>query len=262
MRIERLSCCSISFLKQSRSDAMRHIAAAGFQKVDLIARAPHLSLDFDEVSPDSIEADARASGLKIANLGTYCGQKFVSESAWEREEEFKALVRAIDLAARFGARSIRVMPGDNDPAKIDYLAEWFRRGAEHAASRQVYMGIENHGQRISGDPQRCRELAEKVGSPWFGVLYEPGNLHHAGVDYKRALETMKDCIVHVHFKDYGQTDSGLQRVTLGTGEIDFPWCLRRLGEIGYDGDIALEHEIKTEDPALAIKGWLKTALAW
>ena len=37
------------------------------------------------------------------------------------------------------------------------------------------MGIENHGGAISGNPEACAELYDKVGSKYAGVLYEPCN---------------------------------------------------------------------------------------
>ena len=38
---------------------------------------------------------------------------------------------------------------------------------------------------------------EKSNIEFFGILYEPGNLmHQSGTDYRKALEIMKDHIVH------------------------------------------------------------------
>lgn len=100
----------------------------------------------------------------------------------------------------------------------------------------------NHGGGISGNPDLCRELAEKVDSPFFGVLYEPYNLMAAGVDYRSALDTMREWIVHTHFKDGVVTDEGFRMTVMGQGEIDFPWIVQRLDEVGCEGDFALEYD--------------------
>jgi sugar phosphate isomerase/epimerase len=82
------------------------------------------------------------------------------------------------------------------------------------------MGFENHGGGISGQPKLCAELADKVGSPYFGVLYEPCNLMQAGVDYRYALYIMRHHITHVHFKDGRFTLAGFQHTMLGQSA---PW---------------------------------------
>ena len=51
------------------------------------------------------------------------------------EGELRSLCRAIDLAVFFGARSIRVAAGNDDPACLDRIVPWFRRGTEYAAAR-------------------------------------------------------------------------------------------------------------------------------
>jgi sugar phosphate isomerase/epimerase len=177
------------------------------------------------------------------------------------ERELKQLYRAIDLAVFFGSRSIRVVAGNDDPETLDKMVPWFQRGAEYAAERNIYMGFENHNANaylglgtdsigIAGQPELCVELVEKVGSPYFGVLYEPHNLMAEAVfDYRTALEIMKDHIVHCHFKDGAPTGDGYPAgdgyglTPMGEGEIDFPWIVEQLEAVGYDGDFTLEYEI-------------------
>ena len=118
---------------------------------------------------------------------------------------------------------------------MERIIPLFRRAAEHASAAGVFMGFENHGGEVSGDPQRCAEcahpshlptyhlptetmsrrdqfalthvrgtlvrLCEAVGSAFFGVLYDPCNLMQAGTDYRAALQTFGPHITHVHLKD-------------------------------------------------------------
>ena len=110
----------------------------------------------------------------------------------------------------------------------------------------AHTGFENHGGEISGSPARCLELCEAVGSTFFGVLYDPCNLMAEGTDYRHALATFGTRIVHVHFKDGLTRDGEWQRCGLGDGEIDFRWIISQLQSLGYDGDYALEFELKPE----------------
>ena len=279
MDMSRVSVCSIALIHHPLEKAVEIIAAAGYKKVDLLEKYPHLSLFPDECDPAAVKATVEAHGLQIANLGTYVGGGqagrgaqwlihgfqdsslgkftscgFSSDDPAELETELDQVRRAIDLAVFFGARSMRYFTGNDDPSTLDKMVPWFQQCAEYAAEKNMYMGLENHGDGIAGQPELCVELAEKVGSPYLGVLYEPHNLvAEGGVDYRSALEIMKDHIVHVHFKDGAPTDEGFGLTLMGEGEIDFPWIMEQLDAIGYDGDIALEYEVETEPPETGIK---------
>ncbi|MEZ4619148.1 MAG: sugar phosphate isomerase/epimerase family protein [Caldilineaceae bacterium] len=176
----------------------------------------------------------------------------------EQAAALAEMKRAIDVAASYGARSIRVFrphSAIDDPAKIDHIVPWLQQAARHAESKQVYMGFENHGGPLCGDPEQCRLLSAKVGSPYFGVLYDPCNLMGAGTDYRAALDIMQDHITHVHFKDGIVDTEGFRRTMLGEGGIDFGWIMGRLDAIGYDGHIATEYELPDPTPEEGLKIW-------
>ena len=139
---------------------------------------------------------------------------------------------------------------------IDRMVPYYRRAAEYAAQKGVYMGIENHGGPISGNPELCAELFRKVDNPYAGILYEPCNLASAGVDYKRAFDVMRDYITHVHIKDTYEIDGKMRVVWLGTGVVDFRWVVDSVESLGYQGEYALEYEVRGEPPETALAKWL------
>ncbi len=261
MDMTRVSACSYPLRERPWQEALDVIAAAGFRKVDLLGRHPHLSLDPKECDPAAVKAAAQARGLRIANLGTYPGTGFASKDPAVQEKELAQVQRAIDIAAFLGARSIRVSVGDDDPQSLDRVVPWFQRSAAYAAQKKVYMGFETHGGGISGQPKLCTEVSRQVGSPFFGVLYDPCNVLTAGADYRAALQTMKDHIVHVHLKDAAMVDGKPQTTMLGEGQIDFAWVIRQLDAIGYAGDLALEYELEAPTPEVGLPRWLEAARA-
>ena len=261
MEMSRFSCCSRDFRHLRIENAFARIAETGLRKVDLWRGGTHLSLDPSESDPEAIKKAAEAAGLKIVNLGTYVGAGFASDDPSVQEQALRDMVRAIDLAVLFGSRSIRARAGNDDPALIDRMVPWFQRGAEYAAEHGILMGIENHGGAINGNPEVCVELFEKVGSPYFGVLYEPANLMHAGVDYKYALGVMHKHVVHVHFKPSRGIGESFALCMLGEGTMDLSWIVEHLERIGYQGDIALEYENMTEAPETGLKKWYDAAKA-
>jgi len=249
MDMTRASTCTYPLREQSLDYAFEVVAGAGFNKLDLWGRAPHFSTDPDEVKPQDIEALVQSSGVRVANLGSYPGADFDSAEEDVLAEAMAQMRATIDLAKRFGARSIRVLPGHGeDPGVVDAIAEPFRQAADYAAQKGIYLGMENHRGSIAGVLELAVKLCRLVDSPFFGVLYEPCNLMAGGVDYKEAFEAFRDDIVHVHIKDGRWTDGAFQRHHLGHGDIDMRWVVQALAGIDYQGDYALEYEICDIEP--------------
>ena len=261
MDLSRLSTCTFPLKDRSLDQALPVIAAAGYKRIDLLGRMPHFSLDPAECDPAAVHALAKAHGLEIANLGTYVGVGLASNDETEQAAALAEMKRAIDIAASYGARSIRVFrphSAIDEPAKIDHVVPWLQEAAAYAAAKEVYMGFENHGGPLCGDPEQCRLLSAKVGSPYFGVLYDPCNLMGAGTDYRTALDIMQEHITHVHFKDGIVDGDGFRRTMLGEGAIDFGWIMNRLDAIGYAGHIATEYELPDPLPEEGLRIWYET----
>jgi len=258
MDIQRISACTYPLREKPYDYALRVLADSGVYRADLWGRDPH----FPELPTDeqlaAIEETSAATGVAIANLGSYPGADFDSDDRAERDAELKKMHITIDAAKRLGARSIRVLPGHGEaPAIIDRIAPLMAESAEHAEEAGIYLGMENHRGSIAGNPDDALRLCEAVGSKHFGVLYEPCNLWHAGVDYREALDRFSDWIVHVHIKDGRRTDDGFERVQLGEGDVDVQWVVNAMEGIGYDGDYALEYEIADIEPVeTGLRKWV------
>lgn len=249
MDLNRVSSCTYPVRELDTRAALEIMREAGVGKVDLWGNLPHFSIVSVSCNLDSLRQTAEEVGVKIANLGSYPGRGFASDSPQVRAAEVAALLATLHAAKALGARSIRVLPGQgDDPAQIERLAPCFAAAAELAETLDVRMGMENHAGSIAGSPQDVARLCRAVGSSHFGVLYEPANLMHGGVDYKQAFEIFRDHIVHIHVKDGRVTESGFARTHLGEGDVDYRWVMDSLESIGYAGDYALEYEICDLEP--------------
>ena len=259
MDISRASACTYGLNSKNFDYALQVVADAGFKKVDLWGGMPHFSINESEYSIDELIKATEKYGVRIANIGTYCGKAFSSDSKDEIEQELKNTKKTIDIANRLGARSIRITPGSGELTIRDNIVPYFKQSAEYAESKGVYMGFENHGGPISGNPEACAELSGKVGSKHFGVLYEPCNLMHAGVDYKKAFNVFSQFITHLHVKDGKPNADGRFRATmLGDGIIDVVWVVENLNKVGYKGDFALEYEVNDIEPIeTGLKKWFE-----
>jgi sugar phosphate isomerase/epimerase len=262
MEMSTVSACTYPLIDRSVEEAFAVIAEAGFKKVDLLGRLPHFDVDSEVCDHKGLKATAEAYGLRIANLGTYLGRGFASSERAEQERALREIRQGIDVAVFLGARSIRLHFGDgDDPQYMDQLVPWLQRCAAYAADKGVYLGVENHGKPLSGSPTAFKALVERVASPFFGLLYDPCNFASAGANYRAALETLQDCIVHVHFKDGETTPQGFQYTMLGEGDLDFAWIVEQLDAQGYEGDLALEYELKTPSVEVGLKRWYEVFAA-
>lgn len=280
MDSSRISVCTIALIHHPPEKAFEILAEAGYKNIDLLERSPHLSLFPHEIDPADIKAAADAHGLRVANIASYVGGGqegrraqwyyhgwgvdgperytpigFSSDDPAELEMEMEQMRHAIDLGVFFGARSIRVAAGDDKPESLDKVVSWYKKVVEYAAEKNIILGMENHSAGLSSRPELCVELVEKIGSPYFGILYEPHNLaYHGGQDYRAALEMMKEYIVHCHFKDGSPIGDGKWNYTMmGEGSIDFPWIVEQLEAVGYTGEYALEYEIPDLEPEVGLK---------
>lgn len=260
MDVSRVSACSFPLKEKDLDYTFQVISDSGFNKIDLVGRMPHFSVTDPEYSLDELRRVVDTYGVELANIGSYCGRGFSADSEDEQKAAMDEMKKTLDVAKEFGSKSIRIFPGDGTLAVLDKVVPFFKRSAEYAEAVGVYMGIENHGGEISGNPEACKEISEKVGSPYFGILYEPCNLMAVGTDYKHAFEVFKDYIVHVHVKDGKyNTDGKWERCMLGDGEIDYQWVWDQVEALGYDRDYALEFEVGNIEPVeTGYRKWLET----
>ena len=257
----RVSACSFPLKEKPVDYALKVISESGFNKVDLLARMPHFSVTDPHYSMGVLEQLCDHYGIRIANIGAYCGRGFSSEDESEREAAVLEMNTTLAFAKRLGSRTIRVAPGTGKRAEIDTLVPYFKAAAEIAERDGIWMGIENHGTEISGNPEACLEISEKVGSKHFGILYEPSNLMAANVDYKEAFEIFQDHIVHVHIKDGNYNDEGKwERCMLGDGVIDVQWVWDHVEGLGYNDEYALEFEVGHIEPVET--GYAKWLAHW
>lgn len=100
-------------------------------------------------------------------------------------------------------------------------------------------------------PVTLRRAIEDIGLDNVGVNLDPANLLMYGkgnpVD---ALDVFGEYVMGIHGKDGCYPTDGHflgQEMPLGQGRVNYPLFIRRLKEIGYDGDITIEREIEGEE---------------
>ena len=126
----------------------------------------------------NIRALTHRLGLSIS--GTAIGNDFCVVEGEARDKQLAECREWIDYAAIMGAPAIRIFAGkvpngDTEEAAIERCAAGINESLKYAATKGVYLALENHG-GITATPEQMLNIIRKVdSSPWFGVNFDSGN---------------------------------------------------------------------------------------
>jgi len=155
---------------------------------------------------------------------------------------------------------------------IPLFQEAFTPFCEEAERRGIRIAVENcpmmdrfnlRGENIAISPEVWDEMYSVVPSKALGIELDPSHMVWQGIDYIQAIYDYGDRIFHIHAKDMEINRRVLNRVGIlgqafgditglghgwwrarlpGWGEIDWPRFITALIEVGYKGNIDIEHE--------------------
>ena len=248
----------------------------GFNSLQLSAW-PDSALNPDTVNQeqlDEILADLQRRDLEISALGYY--PNYLAPNAEERAECRRYFLAVLDLAQRMEVSVVSTFVGCDPYRSVEEnLAEFqnvFREFCSEAEERGLRIAIENcpmiepktnHCTNLAFSPEVWERMFELVPSSALGLEMDPSHMVWLGIDYLQAIRDFGDRIYHAHAKDtevqrdvlarvgiYGQSFGEITGFGLGWwrgrapgwGEVDWPAYISALIEVGYDGNIDIEHE--------------------
>lgn len=261
------------WLKLPFRESIEKCAALGADGVQLYA------VD-GEMAPENMTAASIAekraiihnNGLTVSALcGDLGGHGFTIEAdnAWKIERSKRIVDLALELGSNVVTTHIGVVPAEkNDTYR--HLQDACNALAEYADQNGARFAIETGPEPAV----RLKEFLDSLDSKGVAVNLDPANfVMVTGDDPVQAVYTLKDYIVHTHAKDgimLRQTDPKIiydffaeggigdlrldeyfKEMPLGQGTVDFNAYLQALREIGYQGFLTIEREVK-EDPAADI----------
>lgn len=124
----------------------------------------------------------------------------------------------------------------------------------------LVLAVENHPEK---HPDELRAKIGDGGDGTIGACVDTGWFGTQGYDAARALEELRDVLLHVHLKDVlaaGAHDT----CGYGKGVVPIAECVAALRRIGYTGAISVEHEPEHSSPnddAVASRKLLEQLLA-
>ncbi len=220
----------------------------------------------DEQARDIVD-EIRGKGLAISGLGFYPNPLHPDEETRRAAIDHVKLV--IEACRKMGVPFMNTfMGGDPSSSVDDNWEEALRVWPEivnHARENGVRITIENcpmifsrdewpAGNNIAWSPYIWRRIIGEWGGT-VGLNYDPSHLVWLMIDQPRFIGEFADHIFHMQAKDVMIDRDGLyERGTLsggigwqiprlpGLGEANWSEIFATLYKVGYDGDVAIEHE--------------------
>ena len=216
---------------------------------------------FTDAVAACLRADAKAAGVRITSF--WCG--YPGPAKWNftegpetiglvppqyRAMRVEALKKGGEFAKKLGAPAaithLGFIPENaNDPLFADVVA-----AVREIALHYQTLGVEFWFETGQETPITLLRLIKQVGTPNLGINLDPANLILYGrgnpID---SLDVFGQYVKNVHAKDglYPTEPMNLgHEVKVGDGKVRFPEFLRRLGEVGFEGELIIEREISGE----------------
>lgn len=237
-----------------------HLAAeAGFSAVEFW---------WPTESPNDVEAAVREARLQVAVFNFAGGDMAAGERGLLSNpatlDEFRENVpEALDLATRLGCRKLNLLvglalEGVVREEQLELAREGVRWAARQAAAAQVQVLVEALNTRdLPGYllDNSCDAIAfiQSVGEPNVRLLYDVYHMQRMEGNLTANLREHKEYIGHIQIAD------SPGRGEPGTGEINFPYVLQAVEELGYEGYVGLEYLPRTTDTETSLR-WLPRQL--
>ncbi|NLK07317.1 MAG: sugar phosphate isomerase/epimerase [Firmicutes bacterium] len=168
------------------------------------------------------------------------------EKQWNEE----LIRRSIIGAGLMGANWLVIHPGSvkdgiwySHAKSLKINVEVFKKYGELAAKHNVGIAIENmieseNARRYASSTEELLELIDVLDDPLFGICWDFGHAHMAGVNQVEALKAVGKHLKAIHVADnHGKRDD---HTAPYFGTIVWEPIMRALTEIGYEGDFTYE----------------------
>ena len=239
----------------------------GYDGVELRAISGTLDLlSRPEFTPKQI-GNTRAyfanHGIEICCIDTSC--TFHATDERERMTQVETALAHAELAARLGARLIRVFPDKIQPGATreqtrDYIADSLRLLAERLPAG-VQVALETHGDFARAEA--AAEIVTLVDHPKVRLIWDVANSVAAGDSIRHAGRIVKPYLSHVHLRDarpVTESEHWLP-VLAGRGSVSFVETLAVMETLNYDGYISFEWEKywhpEIEGPEVALPDFIE-----
>ncbi|HEV8071745.1 MAG TPA: sugar phosphate isomerase/epimerase [Planctomycetaceae bacterium] len=224
---------------------LKQIARAGYSGID-ISGTDGPSTNPKSVSPDLRRLTRRTAerlGLQVEAVITHAP---LSDSLVDREKDPLDLEGTVDLAVDVGADVVTFHMGGY-PAGVEREEFWdgvvarIRDAADYAAARRIFLAVDGiWPDWVDDSPGTLERLFQDVGSPVFGVNFDPCYLVLTGIDPAGFARRFAKRIVHAHLKDHVGRYPNWTHLIPGRGEMEYAKIFAALRDTRFSRSCAVE----------------------
>jgi sugar phosphate isomerase/epimerase len=252
-------------------DALRHIRAAGFGAVEILADTPHAYPE--ALAPGwvhEIRSELKRLNLRVSNVNANCTFGYFRDPPPEaffepslisprpdyREDRIRMIARVLDFAREIGADNIsitsgRLLGGMPPAAARRQLDESLRRVLDQADRAGVNVGIECEPGLFVEYAAELAEVIDRLDHPRLGANFDVGHAIVAGEDVPAALRLLRGRIWNLHVEDLPGRKH--YHMIPGDGTVDWPALGQALRDIHYDRYATVELYTQSADPDTAAR---------
>ena len=198
--------------------------------------------DTDTAYCEKVRALADKRGVRIT--GSAIGNTYTNPPGEKRDEQLAYTKKWVDFCAIMGAPHIRVFAGAAPKGMsledgVKNCIETYQMALDYAATKKIYLGIENHG-GVVAEPEQLIQIIRAAKSEYAGINFDSGNFHTE--DPYADLAKIAPYAVNVQLK------MEIKRKDAKEAEAsDIKRVIQILRDANYQGWFTLEYETK-DDP--------------
>lgn len=223
------------------SESLRDVKAQGFSCVHLaLSKIEGQTSDIDALTPGYamyLRHEFEKAGLDIAVLGNYLNLAHPDKDKLkEIQRKYMAHLR---FASLLGCSVVGTETGAPNPTysydkeschsneALEVFIENVKPVVEYAEKCGVILAIEPVYKHIVYNPERAREVLDRIASPNLQIIFDPVNLLHPDNLDRRdevineAIELLGPDISIIHLKDYVLEGGQMNCLGCGLGEMDY-----------------------------------------
>jgi sugar phosphate isomerase/epimerase len=203
--------------------------------LDGIETTSYYFLRDDDEFVYTLKRRAFLAGLGIS--GTPVGNNFALPPGPKADPQMDLVKKWVDISVKLGSPVIRVFAGrasgDGRDKDFGYLTAALREACAYAASKGIFLAIENHGY-LTETADDVLKILDNVKSDWLGANLDTGNFTRN--PYEEIAKLAPRAIV-THVKATVAAKGGK-----GREPTDYVRVVKLLREAGYRGYVTLEYE--------------------
>ena len=234
---------SLLFAERPFTERFKAARAAGFDTVELWwPRGEDLAAV--ESAIETAEVDVAVMNFDAGDMAA--GDRGLISDPAQRDAFRSNVPVALELAAAVGCTKLNALAGHELPAmgrdaQVELARDNVRFAADAAAKQGAEILIEavntyENGPYLLPNTEAAAEFVRGVGRDNVRLQYDAYHMQRMEGDLIATIERHLGNIAHIQIAD----NPG--RGEPGTGEINYPYVLRRIEELGYAGWIGLEYK--------------------